>query len=48
MAFTRVLTDYTFKALMFDVIVHPDHKTRAWATSGDPGERRPRLQEVHH
>ena len=24
--FTRVLTDYTFKALMFDVIIHQDHR----------------------
>ena len=24
--FTRVLTDFTFKALIFDVIVHPDHR----------------------
>jgi len=26
--FTRVLTDYTFKALMFDVIIHPDHRSK--------------------
>jgi predicted GNAT family N-acyltransferase len=24
--FTRVLTDFTFKAFIFDVIVHPDHR----------------------
>jgi len=24
--FTRVLTDFTFKALIFDVIVHLDHR----------------------
>jgi len=24
--FTRVLTDYTFKALMFDVIIHQDYR----------------------
>ena len=25
--FTRVLTDFTFKALIFDVIVHQDHRS---------------------
>lgn len=27
LAFARVLTDHVFKAVLFDVIVHPDHRS---------------------
>ena len=48
-AFTRVLTDYTFKALMFDVIVHPDHQDKGLGHQlVTLVKEDPRLQEVHH
>lgn len=48
-AFTRVLTDFTFKALMFDVIVHPEHQDKGLGHQlVNMVKTDPRLDQVHH
>jgi GNAT superfamily N-acetyltransferase len=48
-AFTRVLTDRVFKALMFDVIVHPDYRGTGIGTAlMQQVLAYPALQQVQH